>query len=214
MRRNIIILANSRKGGSGNRCIAGIDAKSGEWVRPCFGDGENGIPYKVRQVDDEEPQLLDIISIPLENDGPHRDIQPENRRLSEGAWEKVNVATIKQVLKYKKISGWIFYNTYPKIHLNEWRRVHENSRKSLCLIKTKVVFTTMTDFFRSKRKVYASFKHYGNQYRYITVTDYEFESNFKECSICETECLLTLSLGLPWRVDDCCYKLVAGVILL
>lgn len=212
MRRNIIILANSRKRGYGNRCIAGIDVKSGEWVRPCFGTGENGIPFEVRRVDDEEPQLLDILSIPLENDGPHRDIQPENRRLSEGAWEKVDVATIKQVLKYKKISGWIFHNTDRKIHINEWRRVHENSRKSLCLIKTNAVFTAGTS--RGKRKVYAAFKHHGIQYSGIIVTDYEFEYNFKKCSRYETECLLTLSLTLPFRVDDCCYKLVAGVILL
>ena len=208
MRHNIIILANSRK--MRNRCIAGVDVQNGAWVRPCFETGEEGIPWSIRKIDNAEPQLLDIIAIPLANDGPHRDIQPENRSLSEGVWEKVDRTTIKQVLKYRQKSGTILHNTERRIHISKLQTVHERERKSLCMIQTNVVFTTEASF-TGKKRVVAAFEHYGVKYR-IPVTDYEFEHAFPPYNTREAECLLTVSLGMPYEMDNYCYKLVAGVI--
>jgi len=36
--------------------------------------GDQGVPWSVRQVDGAEPSLLDIVSISVASDGPHRDI--------------------------------------------------------------------------------------------------------------------------------------------
>jgi len=69
MERTIIVLANSRK--MTNRCIAGIDVSTKEWIRPCYESGESGIPWTVRQINGEEPQLLDIIKISVKKVGPH-----------------------------------------------------------------------------------------------------------------------------------------------
>lgn len=207
MRHNIIILANSRK--MGNRCIAGIDAQSGEWMRPCFGTGKDGIPWEIRRVDDGEPKLLDIISIPLANDGPHRNIQPENRILSEGTWEKVGKTTVKQVLKYVQKYEPILHNADRRIHVSSLYKIHENNRKSLCIIRTNVVFTTKASTI-GKKKVVASFEHCGAQYN-IDVTD-PIEYAFPPYSTGEAKCLLTISLGMPYERDNYCYKFVAGVI--
>ena len=206
MIHKIIILANSRK--MGERCIAGIDVQNGAWVRPCFRTGKAGIPWSVRKINGAEPQLLDIVAIPLANNGPNCDIQPENRSLLEGAWKKVDRAAVKQILKYRQQSGPILYNAEREIHIRELLKIHESERKSLCMIRTSVIFTTKT--FKDKKKVIASFKHCGVQYENISVTDYEFEYVFPANGKHEAECLMTVSLGMPYH--NYCYKFVAGVI--
>jgi len=209
MIRNLIILANSRK--MGNRCIVGIDAETEEWVRPCFGTGEEGIPRQVRQIDGAEPQLLDIVCIPLDNDGPHRDIQPENRTLLGGSWKRLSKATIEQLNKYCQKGGLILHNTDRKISITELRNIPKSKRNSLCLIRAHVEFST-EGTYRGKR-VNATFTHASHRYC-IPVTDYEFERHFPAYSIDEADCLMSISLGLPYERDNCCYKFVAGVIKL
>jgi len=208
MRRNLIIMANSRK--MGNRCIAGIDADSGEWVRPVYGAGDQGVPWDVRQVQGAEPRLLDIVSIPLASDGPHRDIQPENCRILEGPWKRIGEATVQQVAKYCQRGGLILHNTERWIHIDQLCQVAAKDRRSLCLIRASVAFSTGPSP-RGGERVWASFRHGGNQYR-ITVTDYEFEHAFPAHGTREVKCLLTVSLGTPYERDNCCYKFVAGVI--
>ena len=207
MRRNLIILANSRKMRP-NRCIAGIDAQTGEWVRPCFGKGEEGVPWDVRQVDGAEPQLLDMVAIPLASDGPHRDVQPENCRLLKGAWKGVGKATVKQVAKYCQKSGLILHNVDRRIHVSKLQNVSENERKSLCLVQARVDFST-EGTYRGKR-VNAAFMHGSHRYCF-PVTDYEYERRFPAYGTAERDCLLTISLGTPYERDNCCYKFVAGV---
>jgi len=209
MRRKLIILANSRK--MGNRCIAGIDAETGEWVRPCFGTGEEGIPWAVRQIDGAEPLLLDIVSIPLANHGPHRDIQPENYALTNGSWRWVDRVTIKRLAKYCQRRGLILHNTDRRIPVGNLHNIPESDRKSLCLIRAHVEFST-EGTYRGKR-VNATFMHASHRYC-IPVTDHEFERQFPAYSTDEADCLVCLSLGLPYERDNYCYKFVAGVIKL
>lgn len=210
MRRNLIILANSRK--MRNRCIVGIDAETGEWVRPCFGEGKEGIPWDVRQIDGTEPGLLDIIAIPLANHGPHRDIQPENCALLKGEWKRIGRATTKQIVKYCQRGSLIFHNLDRRISVAELPSASAGDRKSLCLIRVHVEFSTEATY-RGKKRVNATFLHSSNQYC-LPVTDYEFERHFPAHTTDEADCFLCISLGLPYEVDDFCYKFVAGVIKL
>lgn len=207
MRRRLIILANSRK--AGNRCIAGIDFKSGRWIRPVYSDGTSGIPWNIRNINGQEPQLLDIISIPLKEDGPNREIQPENRQLLDGQWIKVGKADIEQLEPYKKTEGIILYNTEDRIHVN---RLIRPVRESICLIEAYVTFFTGS-YIHGGKRVNAMFEFSGNGYT-IPVTDYDFWLNFPPYHVGTAKCLLTISMGLPFERDDCCYKFVVGVILL
>lgn len=209
MKRNLIILANSRK--MGNRCITGIDVESGEWIRPCFENGEAGVPWNVRQVNGIEPQLLDIVEVPLADDGPHRDIQPENRSILQGAWKMVGRTTAQKVAKYCRKSNMILHNADRRIHINILRTVPNKEKHSLFLIRAHVAFST-EGTYRGKR-VNARFTHGTNEYC-IPVTDYEYERQFPAYGTAEAECLLTISLGMPYEKDNCCYKFVAGVIKL
>lgn len=210
MTRNLTIVANSRK--MGNRCIAGIDADTSEWVRPCFGTGEQGVPWSVRQVDRAEPQLLDIVAIPLGSDGPHRDIQPENRRILNGAWKRLGKATVNQVARHCQKAGLILHNSDRRIHVSLLRTVPKEEKKSLCLIQANVAFFTEATY-RGSRRVNARFNLGSNEYC-LPVTDYEYERHFPRYGRTEAECLLTISLGAPYERDSCCYKFVAGVIVL
>lgn len=207
MRRDVIILANSRK--MGNRCIAGIDRETGEWVRPVYEAGDQGVPLSVRQVEGVEPGLLDIVSIPLAGDGPHRDIQPENCRILKGAWKKVGKASVQQVAKYCQRGGLILHNADRRIHIDELRLVPEKEKRSLCLVRVHVAFST--EGTRRGKRVNAQFKHGKNEY-FIPVTDFEYERRFPAYGTAEADCLLTISLGTPYKLDNCCYKFVAGVI--
>lgn len=209
MRRNIIILANSRK--NNNRCIAGIDIQTGEWIRPCFEDGKNGIPWNIRKVNGKEPRLLDILSISLrKREGPHHNIQPENRSIFKGAWEKVGSINVEEIGRFIQKIGPIFHNTDRRICIDELKRLPKDEKKSLYLIQANVKFATEAGY-RGRRRLNASFEYCGYLYQ-MPVTDYEFESTFSSYSTRQAECLLTISLGLPFDKDNCCYKFIAGVI--
>jgi len=80
--RRIICLANSYK--HNERCIAGIDIESGAWVRLVSNRKDRAIAGTMRLINGKEPQLLDILEIPLENHGPDEGCQPENRLLKPG----------------------------------------------------------------------------------------------------------------------------------
>jgi hypothetical protein len=59
----IICLANSKK--NGDRCIAGIDICTEKWIRPVSKLQDGKIPVNRSLVNGKEPQLLDILDIPL-----------------------------------------------------------------------------------------------------------------------------------------------------
>lgn len=207
MKRQIVILANSRK--MGNRCIAGIDMRTGEWMRPCFGSGDEGVPWNVRQVEEREPELLEVLAIPLANDGPHRDCQPENHLLLDGPWGKVGRVEASQILKYCDEDELLLHNADKRIHVNNLLKIPAAERKSLCLVRAHVKFFTEGTY--KGKKVNASFL-YGSHKYCLPVTDYEFERKFPAYSTAEADCIMTISLGSPYDRDNCCYKFVAGVI--
>ncbi len=84
----IICLANSTR--PGGRCIAGIDIETEEWVRPVSRSINRAITWDMRNIEGEEPQILDVIEIPLEDHGPDEGCQPENRLVKPGKWRKVD----------------------------------------------------------------------------------------------------------------------------
>jgi hypothetical protein len=210
MKHRIVILANSRK--MGNRCIAGLDVRTGKWLRPCYGDGNEGIPRNVRLINGQEPQLLDVVEIPLGIDGPNLDYQPENRYLLDGPWNKVGTVEPSQIFKFCEKDELLLHNADRKIHVDKLLSLPPNDRRSLTLIKVHVNFSTGADIHRRMR-VNASFGHGAIEYC-IPVTDYEFRRRYPPYETSEADCILTISLGQPFENDNCCYKFVAGVITL
>jgi hypothetical protein len=84
--KRIICLSNSLK--LTERCIAGIDSDSGQWVRPiCNRFPEDGrVPASIRIVEGKEPNLLDILEIPLDDNGNDFGFECENLTILPGEW--------------------------------------------------------------------------------------------------------------------------------
>lgn len=93
--RRIVCLANSRK--LNGRCLAGKEFsgnEAGTWIRP-VGAREYGevSEYERQYEDGSDPQLLDIINVPLLDPQP-KDFQQENWLLDpDYYWEKLGRAT-------------------------------------------------------------------------------------------------------------------------
>ena len=210
----MVCLANSWKGGGNNRCIAGIDMETGRWLRPCFGSGEEGIPWQARQIEGREPALLDLLEMPLADDGPHREYQPENRQLLPGSWRKVGTATLTDVLQYCEEGGFLLGNFDRRVPAEEALKLPQSERKSLCLLQTRVHFTTGSKVSRrtgiAYEAVFAAFQYGAHHYQELDVTDADFAQRFPTCPAADVDCVLTVSRGSPY--GGYCYKLVAGVI--
>ena len=98
----VLCLANSKK--LNDRCIAGIDVRTGEWVRPVSRFGDHGaVPFRERQVDRSEPQPLDLIEMDLAFEGPtgfdycHA---RENRWIEPAPWRRIGRAKADDLERY------------------------------------------------------------------------------------------------------------------
>lgn len=98
----VLCLANSKK--LNDRCVAGIDVRTGDWVRPVSRSGDHGaVPFRERQIDRSEPQPLDLILMDLAHEGPtgyeycHA---RENRWIDPTPWRKFGRAKTADLERY------------------------------------------------------------------------------------------------------------------
>ena len=209
----IICLANSYKGG-GQRCVAGIDIDTGKWVRPVPQNPNRAVTAARRLIDGQEPQMLDIIEIPLEDYGPDEGCQPENRLLKPGKWKKVGRITAQDLLKYCQDDTVIlhthqdyvppeFFTTHPK---TEWR--------SLQLVHTSNVRFVLNPWQKWRARF-----HDGTRTQLaLKITDPVVLDKLRNGTNISENCIMTVSLATPWKPPDKpeeperCYKMVAGVV--
>jgi len=219
--KRIVCFANSRK--MRERCVAGkewIANARGPWIRP-VGDRPTGelLPRERRYKDGSEPQLLDIIDVPLKGPQP-RTFHSENWLLEPSSrWALAGHA------KWTDLSRLV--DDPPILWLNSSStRSGQNDRvaasaahclsTSLYLLHlaslTLRVFAPAEDLGRLKRKVQGEFIHRGTEYRFW-VTDPVIEGVYlakADGDYNVGECCITVSLGEPHKGD--CYKLVAAII--
>ena len=212
----LVCLANSHKHGA--RCIAGKLLDTGAWVRPVSGLEHGEIAWDMRRVDWREPQVLDVLDVPLEGCGPDYGCQPENRLLAPGAWRKAGAAAPDDILKYVDAieDRALFYNYVDRVPMTTFRRLPRGRWRSLQLVHCGGV-----DFHPDARKPQdwrATFDYREAQYADLKVTDPIAEIRLARGERLDGPCLLTLSLGMPFRptrsLREYCFKLVSGVICL
>jgi len=208
----IICLANSYK--HGGRCIAGIEPETGAWIRPVPNTPEQAITRSMRLINGNEPRILDIIEIPLENYGPDNGCQPENRLFKPGTWRKVGRITAKELLDYCEDDTVIlhnheeyvspeFFTTHPK---SEWR-------------STQLVHNTEVRFNRAydPKNWRAWFRDGRGRTLDLPLTDPVMSDRLRNGEKVGRDCILMVSLAPPWKPEDSnqpelCYKMVAGVV--
>ncbi len=203
----ILCLANSFK--RGGRCIAGIDLETNRWIRP-IGQGHEGAIRGERLINGMEPELLDIIEIPLGTSADDLGCQPENRLLRPGPWRRVGVMEKDDVMQYVEETDRLLHNFEKKVPLSEFEsNIRKTEWKSLQLIHVANVHFSKNLW----NKTECNFLYSGRWYL-LKTTCPEAEKHIDS----KSDYILTISMGGPYKrrpEDDlCCWKMVAGAIKL
>lgn len=220
--KRIVCLASSRK--SLGRCIAGREWSDeqgvGSWIRPVSARPGEEVAYREREYEGGgEPQLLDIVDIPVVEARPHHH-QTENWLLdSTFRWRNAGrFAGAVSLLEDSVLPLW--ENGYSSsVGLNDRipKALAWSLSDSLRLIKVDALQLSVCapgePFGDPRKRVQGRFSWAGNQYA-MWMTDGHFEPIFKERPFGMykmDECYLTISLGEPYS-DDFCYKFIAAMI--
>ncbi|HET6401946.1 MAG TPA: hypothetical protein VFH95_11175 [Candidatus Kapabacteria bacterium] len=213
--KRMVCLANSRK--MGERCVAGIELVDGKpvaWIRPVSKRPHEELAPRERQyANGNEPRLLDIIEVPVQEHRP-KQYQSENWLIaSNRKWKERGTFSWNELLRlvnHKKplwINGHHTHNGYnDHVPLAEARTL-DHSLRLVHVDRWKLhVFKVYY-----KPTVQAEFSFGGTSYR-LKVTDPLIEETYihTDGEYDLGESLLTISLGEPF--NDCCYKLVAAVL--
>jgi len=213
MKTRLIILANSYR--EGQRCIAGVDVQTGAWIRPVSSLDKMTITFGMRNLDGKEPELLDVIEIPLEDHGPDVGCQPENRLLKPGHWTKVGALTAQQAMGYCENDDIILHDQNDCIDIAYFGTIARSKWKSLQLIHSTNV-TFHSTLWYNKKRWRSLFQHGNNKHLDLGLTDPKIIERLDADEKIGKDCLLTISLAGPWAPSGSqqklCYKLVAGVI--
>lgn len=103
MRTPLIVLVNSWK--HHDYCIAGINPETGRWLRPISALNDGRIPRDAMKLDGYFPRLIDVIEIPLDDDGPDFGFERENRTILPGDWRLIGRSTIADLLELCETPG-------------------------------------------------------------------------------------------------------------
>lgn len=216
MRKEIILLAASRK--HKNLCIAGIDRKSGEWIRIVSNDSMISYAVNIDDVIDNNggkvPGIFDIVSVECSGCLSNY-YQSENYVYVPGRpWKILGRASLEDVLQTHPIEKlpYLFYNTDNKVHKDYLMSLDENEpNQSLTLIKPTNITVHVQQW--EKKRVKMSFNYNGVRYRYLTITDIDYEQRFLAMEVNDytlNNSLLVVSLGGCYKDNHS--KLVATII--
>jgi hypothetical protein len=204
----IVCLANSYK--HEGRCIAGIDIDIGKWVRPV--PKSRDAIYNERFIDGSyEPQLLDLLEIPIGEQAPDEGCQPENRYLAKGGWRKLRHLSTSDIEQYIKNTADLLHNKESKVDPEIFTQMPRNRWKSLQLIQVIDPSFSLNPW----KKTHCTFNYSGTSYK-LKVTDPAIINKIKKGVEISKKCLFTISMATPYKTPaykiPYCWKMVAGVI--
>ena len=217
--RRIICLANSKK--EGERCIAGIDIDKGKWVRPVCDylypkDGR--VPKSICLVNGKEPELLDILEIPLADTGNNFDFESENLSVLKGQWKVVGESKVQDVIQYCD-DGAILHNSSKLVYPRYLQSLPLEKRKTLQLINVVSLSIKSRQTSRGGTQWLGTIvSSSGKKLVDIPITDPVFIRKIESGYQPNGNYLITISLGMPYKPDNWdgdeapCWKLIAGVI--
>jgi hypothetical protein len=221
--KTIVCLANSRK--LNGRCVAGREwdgKRFGSWIRPVSSAGKGELGNQ-RYCAQRDPQLLDVIEVPLSEARP-TGYQSENHVVdTKRSWRYRETLTVDQLLPgVEKIKGPLWVNGDSSGNARNDRMngsIAKDLPNSLILIQprrlTMTIATEGVGFSNPKRKVRGAFSLNGDDYIF-SVTDPVVENEFKSAADGSSRELerpiLCISLSEIFDKRNECYKLIAGVI--
>jgi hypothetical protein len=218
MNKKIICLAVSTK--YSEKCIAGKDPDSHEWIRPVSDSGHGELSQSQIEYDNgEAPSLLDIMEIPFEKKKPLFN-QPENIAISQGKWRKVEIFPKERLDELCDHPSTIWINNNQNNDRMSVDYLKSNpTASSLLLLKPDFIQIRRTNFIEDSetvnKKVRAFFSYNNTDYD-LAITDPHIKREYLDKAEGTYELklpvYLCISLGMPNPRDNCCYKLVAAII--
>lgn len=206
----IICLANSYK--HQGRCVAGINIDTGEWVRPI--PRKTTAIYNERFIDStlgNEPNLLDLIEIPIGEQAPYHGCQPENRYLNVGTWKLLSRLTVSRIIQYIDNSLYLLHNQDNKVDPEIFTEMPRQNWKSLQLIHVTNPCFGLNPWMKKR----CIFSYSGISYE-LKVTDPAIIVKIKNGQAISKDCPLTVSMTTPFKSPSYnkpyCWKMVAGVV--
>jgi hypothetical protein len=209
----IICLANSLK--NNNRCVAGVNLDTGEWIRPVTSGGDGGIPTDLTIVNGELIETLDKINIPISQEKGNGH-ESENRLFLSGSWTRNGQARPSDLLRFREANllhyerrDWL--NAIPYSYLQSLER---HKRRTLQLLQTEDFncFKTQYGKWKGSIPIVSS-----NDTLISSITDPVMCELLSLGHTMSSKCLVILSLGQPWQKPDSdselvCYRLIVGII--
>jgi len=216
--KRIICLANSKK--LGERCIAGIDITTGKWIRPVCDSlypNDGRVPRSICLIDGKEPELLDILEVPVAENGNNFDFESENLSVLKGQWKVIGKSNIQDIINYYD-NGLILHNSSKLVYPSFLKALPLDKRKTLQLIN--VVSLSINSRNTSKggtQWLGTIVSSSGKRLVDIPITDSVFITKIESGYQPNGQYIITMSLGMPYKPDNWegdeapCWKLIAGV---
>lgn len=226
----IICLANSRK--RGGRCLAGLRTDGGGWVRPVSAQPDGELQPSHHQFQGGEARVLDKLRVDLAKPLP-KPHQPENWLL-EGRWYNPWHKACRRVGRpdASDVTPLLLASLTPGPALLGCRNdrapysgfLTTPAGASLALVRPQGLQWQVKTGGTGKRQTRAVFRLEGAMYN-LALTDPVWEQKLGNLPLGlhpgsvagfhgDDDVLLTISLGEPFPPSNCCYKLVAAVIVL
>lgn len=204
----ILFLVLTKSSKFSGYCVAGIDCKSGNWIRLVTEDLQShgaveaeNLTYK----NGRECQNLDIIKVPIIN-AVNDVLQPENVLIDTSKCMRfVEKATIEDALKIHPAETRenILGNKYPYITEERVRQLGY----SLTLVKVNNLLIKQVANPDGHPKTKVDFTYQFERYENISVTDYRFYSTAN--GTLYNEAYLVVSIGTPYK--NRYYKFVSAI---
>jgi hypothetical protein len=217
MDKEIVLLTKSKK--RGNYCIAGVDRKTGEWIRIISEDAsiQHAVsPVHTKYEDGCISEVMDIVRIRCKGPNPEFH-QPENFVMDRTVpWKKKGTVSVRQLLQIHNVETkpFLFYNADRCVDSDILKRLRDEELYSLILIKPEDICIHIKEWPKGKQAT-LSFNYSGSRYWYIRITDTDFERNFLDYPEgnynYNVPCLFVISLG-DKHTDDKHWKLIAKVL--
>lgn len=211
----LIVLANSWK--RGDYCLAGISPAMGRWIRPVSDLDDGRVPKKMMRLWWRFPRILDVIEVPLADNGPDFGFESENRAILPGRWRHAGRATIADILSFAVKPSVVLHNSRRFVTLEEMQRKEPGQRVTLQLVRVDTF--SVRRIQAKERNTWSSVLSSGQRSIEMHITDPVYHAKLDKGHCPATSCLLAVSLSMPWVPPDWtatssppCWKLIAGVI--
>ena len=210
MKIDAVLMAKSTMWGK--FCTAGIDIHSGMWVRFVgYGDGD---PLDDSQMmflnDGGSCEPLDVARVRIAKRDPHKN-HTEDCMIERDGWLRLGRMTIQDVLRVHPEEEYRYIYGNDREYLTEEEMQEKRFRYSLILIRAENLTLSIRQNFEGRKRVRAEFIHHGRQYRYIRVTDTEYEPENVKDSQRIGNAFLVMSMPVkPFQGRY--YKLIAKIL--